>query len=211
MLFGWPSSFFKRSTISCTSNSMITAGSFRDIHSRIPSLEAHNSIATLAVSSIALAQHLTHSPLSFQINPPLPASLGLPRDEPFKLSLNQFKGGLIQLTLILVHVRACFLLMPMNANSGAFQRTSSFKFLWGLSFRNMTLFLQSHKDQIPKENIIPQLMSEEDNTLELQQFNLSDVEQIARAFLEQQGHQKSQRKIKVEFSRGHRSNSIGIA
>ena len=43
------------------------------------------------------------------------------------------------------------------------------------------------------------------------QVEENDVEQTTHAFLEQQGHRKSQRKIKGGANRGHRGDSVGIA
>lgn len=61
----------------------------------------------------------------------------------------------------------------MKANLVAFEMASLLKFLGCLSFWNMNLLRQIHKDQTPNEKIIPQMILEKDEAWVLQQLSLS--------------------------------------
>ena len=138
------------------------------------------------VQPTALAYPLTQRPLSSRIKPPPPDRPGLPREEPSELSLCQFNSGLIQLTLMEVLARICFPLDSMKANYVALAIASVLKLHGCLSFRKITLLRRIHKDQIPKEKIVPQLILDNEETQEQQQlsrsqsFRLRPIEERSR-------------------------------
>ena len=91
--FKLPPHFFKRSTTSFASNSIITVGRFNSMHIFKPSRSAQSPATTLVVVPIARAKPPTHSPLAFRIMPPPPTRPRFPKEDPFVFSLCQFCGG----------------------------------------------------------------------------------------------------------------------
>ena len=93
LLLKLPSSLCNNSTTSLASSSIKTLGKFNSTHKLMPSRNAHSFAVTLVVCPMALEYPHTHSPQWLRINPPPPALLGLPKEEPFEFNLNQCSEG----------------------------------------------------------------------------------------------------------------------
>lgn len=104
----------------------------------------------LLAQPINLVQPFTHLPWWSLIRPPPLASLGHPRADPSKFSLNQFCVGNSHLTIISIFGLAVSWLDTKQENSDARNSTSLIKewFIW--RFWKLHLFLWSHKFRILK-------------------------------------------------------------
>ena len=168
-----------RSATTFASNLTSTASKLREIHRRILSLKAHNSVATLAVAPIARTYPFTHLPKLSLMIPPPPAKPELPIDEPSEFSLNQLRGGRSHFTWILMRPGDCFSVMPRYATSATLAEVCFCRSLGVLVLPKTMLFRRSQRDQIAMGKIIPQSISDTPHFRVLWQFRRSQSRTLA--------------------------------
>ena len=124
-------SFCSKSTTTFASNSMITAGIFNAMHSRIPSCRAQSSVVALVVTLMALAKPFIHSPLVLRSSPPCPARPGFPSDDSSVFSFTQFFGGRYQWIWIVMRRPFALALTPSRVALATTSSSRQFVPLFG--------------------------------------------------------------------------------
>jgi hypothetical protein len=121
-----------------------------------PFLKAHSSASALPVIPIFLAKLEIQSPTQLRISPPLPANPGKLRADPSVFSLNQLISGFSHLTGLIIGYLVPEGTWTQQINSITEFSTKRDKEELEVGCWNRTLFLWSHKCQMPNKKKVLQ-------------------------------------------------------